>query len=142
MKKTIIVLLCCIAFAANAKKIAITSVPAAVKASFAKLFPTATGVKWELEKDGGYEVAFKQGAEKLTATFAATGAWKETEKEIPVASLPASVAQYLKAHNMSSKVKEAAELKMADGSTHFEAQVNGKDMIFDGSGNLLKTVKD
>ncbi len=142
MKKRLTVILCCLAFAANAKKIAAASVPAAVKATFAKSFSTATGVKWELEKDGGYEAAFKQGAEKLTATFDATGACKETEKEIPVASLPASVTQYLKAHNMSSKVKEAAELKMAGGSTHFEAQVNGKDMIFDGNGNLLKTVKD
>lgn len=143
MKKLITAILCSLAFAtASAQRVSPDAVPAAVKATFSKTFPTATGTVWEKEKDGGYEASFKQDWKRMTATFDAAGAWTETEHSISVASLPASVAQYLQAYKKGSRVKEAAILNMADGSTHYEAEVDGLDMVFDSTGKLLKTVKD
>jgi hypothetical protein len=141
MKKTIAALLCFASLAAGAQKMVASKVPAAVKASFTKSFPTAKDTKWEKE-DGDYEAAFTQNGQKMSASFDASGAWKETEKTIALASLPAAATKYLQQHYKGQKVKEAAELKMADGSTRYEAEVKGKDVIFDSNGNLLKTQKD
>ena len=142
MKKSITALLCLVSLATAARKIAASAVPSSLQATFAKSFPTANSAKWEKEKDGGYEVAFMEGDQKLTATYDAAGVWKETEKTIAVVSLPATVTKYVHEHSKGAKIKEAAELKMADGSTHYEAQVKGVDMIFDGDGNYLKSAME
>lgn len=142
MKKTTIVLLCLLSFTAGAqKKIMAAKVPASVKASFAKAFPDVKTTKWEAEKDGGYEVAFMQDGTEMTATFDASGVLEERETKMPVSKLPAMATTYIREHYKGAKIKEAAMLKMADGSTNYEAEVNGMDLIFDEKGNYLKSVK-
>lgn len=141
MKKTIAVLCCLVSFAASAQKMDASKVPASVKATFAKAFPTIKDAKWEAE-NGDYEANFKQNGQKMSASFEASGALKETEKPISIASLPVTITKYLQEHYKGQKVKEAAELKMADGSTHYEAEVKGMDVIFDAAGNFIRTQKD
>ena len=141
MRKTLAALLCITAFAASAQKIASSKVPDAVQSSFRKNFPTVKDVKWEAEK-GDYEAGFKEGATKMSALFSAAGQWKETEKAIPVANLPAAAHAYIRTHHKGADIKDAAELKGADGSTRYEAEVKGTDLIFDAKGNFLKAQKD
>ena len=113
--------------------------PAAVKAAFAQRFPTVHDMKWE--KEGSeYEAAFKQAGQELTASFDGAGTWKETETEIPVATLPAAAKQYLQAHYKGRKVSEAAKLQMADGTTRYEAEVKHSDIIFDANGGFLEEI--
>jgi hypothetical protein len=38
-------------------------------------------------------------------------------------------------------VKEAAKITQADGAIMYEAEVNGKDLIFDASGKFVKQEK-
>jgi hypothetical protein len=138
MKKAIAVLLVLSSFAANAQMMNVSKVPAAVTASFAKNFPAVSNAKWEKEHDE-YEANFKQNGQKMSASFDAAGTLKETEKTIPVASLPSTATKYLHEHYKGESVKEASELKMADGSTYYEAEVKGMDVIFDGTGKFVKT---
>lgn len=141
MKKAFALLLCFASLGASAQKINASKVPDAVKASFAKKFASATDAKWEQEKTE-YEVEFKQGGQEMTANFDAAGNWKETEKEIAVTNLPASAKNYLQEHYKGEKIKEAAEITLANGSINYEAEVKGMDVIFDGSGKFLKEHKD
>jgi hypothetical protein len=141
MKETIIVLACLLSFTAMAQKMPASGVPKSVRENFAKEFPEVKSEKWMKEKDGGYEAAFKQKGVEMSATFNATGSLRETETEIATSNLPSACVKYIQEHYKGSRIKEAARLKLADGSTEYEAEVKGIDVIFDANGSFLRTVK-
>ena len=128
------------AFNANAQKLKEADVPAAVKASFAKQYPGITA-KWEKE-DSKYEAGFKKDGNKMSALFEVNGTMTESEIDIKVADLPATVLAYVQAHYKGKTIKEGAKITKADGTVNFEAEVNGKDVIFDATGKFIKEVKD
>lgn len=126
---------------ANAQKIQEKDVPAPVKAGLQKQFPNAQNIKWEKEK-GNYEAGFKVRQADYSVLLGASGNIMETEVPIANDALPASVKEYVSKHYPSKKIKEAAKITDAKGVLTYEAEVNGKDLIFDGSGKFLKEVKD
>jgi hypothetical protein len=128
-----------ITFAACAQKLDASKVPAAVKTSFAKQFPGATA-KWEKEA-ANYEAGFKKNGNIMSALFEANGVMKESEIDIKVTDLPATVQAYIKEHYKGKTVKEAAKITKSDGTVNYEAEINGKDVIFDVTGKFLKEVK-
>ncbi|RTL54389.1 MAG: hypothetical protein EKK39_04470 [Sphingobacteriales bacterium] len=123
----------------TAQKLKEAQVPAAVKAAFAKHFPGVTA-KWEKE-DANYEAGFHQNGKEMSALFDANGKLSETEAAIPIAALPAAVRQYIQKNHPGKKIKEASHITLADGTVHYEAEVNGEDLIFDAAGNFIKAVK-
>ena len=129
-----------IAFSACAQKLDASKVPAVVKASFAKQYPGATA-KWEKE-DGKYEAGFKKDGNSMSALFEANGTMTESEMDIKVADLPATVLAYVKEHYKGKSIKEGAKITRADGAVNYEAEVDGKDVIFDAAGKFMKEVKD
>ncbi len=142
MKKFIFFLL--IVFVAsnvNAQRIDASKVPAAVKASFAKQFPSMTSNKWDME-DGDYEANFTQDEKAMSAVFSANGTFKESEVDINISELPAGILDYVKAHYNGKKATEAAKVTKANGTVNYEAEVNGKDVIFDSNGKYLREEKD
>jgi hypothetical protein len=126
---------------AMAQKLSPTLVPAAVKASFEKAYPGIKNVKWEKEK-GDFEAGFKQGSKEMSAVFKADGTQVEAETEINAATLPASVFVYIKQHYKGAAVKEAAKITKAGGEVNYEAEVKGKDLVFDSTGKFIKVAKD
>ena len=133
-------LVAAIGFSACAQKIDASKVPAAVKAAFAKQYPGVT-VKWEKE-DGKFEAGFKHNGSTMSALFEANGMMTESEMDIKVADLPASVLVYVKDHYKGKSIKEGAKITKADGTVNYEAEVDGKDVIFDANGKFLKEAKD
>ena len=125
---------------ACAQKLDASKVPAAVKASCAKQYP-GIAVTWEKE-DGKYEASFKQNGNAISAMFEPNGTFTESEVDIKVAELPATVLAYVKEHYKGKTIKEGAKITKADGTVNYEAEVNGKDVIFDASGKFLKEMKD
>ncbi len=108
--------------------------PAAVLAAFKQKFPNAQDVDWSKEKNGDWEAEFElPGSPEMSAAFSADGQWQETETEIAVAELPAPIRTALQ----GKKVKEAARIEKADGSTVYEAEVGRKDLLFNASGQML-----
>lgn len=124
------VALCCVCGTACFSQ---KSVPKAVREAFSKKFPGVSDVDWGKEKNGEWEAEFEIGKVETTANFSADGTWLETETEIPVADLPAPVRAALQ----GKKIKEAARIERADGSTVFEAEVGRKDLLFDSAGKPL-----
>jgi len=115
--------------------------PAAAKAAFQKAFPGATKVKWGKE-DADFEVNFSQSGKEMSAVYDAAGTLKETEEEIKVSALPASVTAYVKQHYKGAAIKEAAKITKPGGEINYEAEVNKTDVLFDADGNFLKEAKD
>jgi hypothetical protein len=129
-----------VVFSATAQKLDAAKVPTAVKAAFAKQYPGAVA-KWEKE-DGKYEAGFKQNGSNMSALFEANGTMTESEMDIKVADLPTTVLAYVKEHYSGKKIKEGAKITKADGTVNYEAEVDGKDVIFDANGKFLKEMKD
>ena len=141
MKHVTIILLMLASQQVFAKKIDESKVPSSVKEAFRKNFAAAKSVKWELE-EGNYEANFRNNDVKMAALFDPKGAWLETETRIAIAALPVSVADYVHKNYPGEKIKEAAKLKLANGSDNYEAEVKGQDLIFDANGKYIKTIKD
>lgn len=116
------------------------NVPVAVKDAFAKNFPGVTAQKWDKE-DGNYEANFKKDGKTMSATFDAKGGWMETETDIAVAELPVSITSYIREHYKGETIKEAAMLKTPKGDM-YEAEVKGKDLMFDMNGKFIKEEED
>ena len=127
--------------ACNAQKMNAAKVPATVKESFTKSFSDATGVKWELENKN-YEANFKQDGKAMSAVIDSKGTLLETETDIKISELPATVTGYIAMHYKGAKIKEAAIIKKADGEMNYEAEVNHKDVLFNSKGEFIKEVKD
>ncbi len=142
MKKLLMMsaLVAIVGFSACAQKLDASKVPAAVKAAFAKQYPGTTA-KWEKE-DGKYEAGFKQNGTSMSVLYEANGTMTESEMDIKVTDLPASVLSYVKEHYKGKSIKEGAKITKADGTVNYEAEVDGKDVIFDAAGKFLKEVKD
>lgn len=142
MKKSLLSILSItvIMLTANAQKIDASKVPTAVKDAYAKKFP-GIAAKWEIE-DGKFEAGFKQNGNTMSALFEANGTMTESEVDIKVSDLPAKVLAYVNEHYKGKSIKEGAKITKANGTVNYEAEVDGKDVIFDVSGNFLKEVKD
>lgn len=113
-------------------------VPAAVKTALAKKYPNATKVSWEKEK-GNYEANWggKDG-EANSALFTPAANFLELVEHISINQLPASVAPYIAKHYKGAKIKEAGKVTDASGKHMFEAEIKGKDIIFDEKGVFIK----
>lgn len=115
-------------------------VPASVKETLHKKYPEAAA-KWEKEK-GNYEANFVSQKKEMSALITPEGKLIETETEIATTELPASVTAYVKKNMKDAKIKEASIITDASGKKTYEAEVNGKDLVFDEKGNFIKSAKD
>ena len=113
-------------------------VPGVVKTALMKKYPKASKVNWEKEK-GNFEANWGgKSGEDNSAVFTPAGAFVELVEAIPVSQLPASVAPYLKQHYKGAAIKEAGKVTDAAGKHMFEAEIKGKDLIFDEKGKFIK----
>ncbi len=141
MKKLIFLLaIAAVSLQANAQKLADKDVPSTVKTSFTKLFPKATEVKWKKE-DGNFEAGFDLNKIEQSVLFDANGKMLESEVEIDVKKLPEAAHTYMKKNYPNNPIKEAAKITAANGTVTYEAELKGKDVIFDAKGNFIKETK-
>ncbi|RYD96119.1 MAG: hypothetical protein EOP50_07045 [Sphingobacteriales bacterium] len=131
-----LVLLCSGTYAQKKKQI---QVPDQVRSSFVKAFPGVAGT-WE-RADGNYEVNFRSDGKEMSCVMNSRGEVLETETEIGPDTLPAAAIAYLKNHYAHQKVKGAARIQQAGGTVTFEAEIPGKDILFDANGNFKKEEK-
>ncbi|WP_298296795.1 PepSY-like domain-containing protein [Hydrotalea sp.] len=117
-----------------------SDVPEQVQTACAKKFPESGHAKisWEKEK-GNYEANWGgRSGEDNSAQFTPSGVFIEIVKAIPVNQLPAGVAQYVQANEHGAKIKEAGLVTDAKGVVTYEAEIKGKDLIFDQTGKFIK----
>jgi len=130
--------ICLIALRAFSQDLKEKDVPSVVRTALTKQFPAATKVSWEKEK-GNYEANWGgKSGEDNSVQFTPDGSFVEIVRAIPVGSLPANVATYVSAHYKGAKITEAGKVTGAGGQESYEAEVKGKDLIFDLKGNFVK----
>ena len=143
MKKIIVLLSACllISLMGFTQKITPDEVPAPVKQAFAKKFPGATDVKYELEKKD-YEINFKDKGVEMSANFDATGKWLETETEIKVSDLPKEVSASVAKNFAGFKISEVAKTETLDKGLIYEMDLKkdkeGFEVQFSMKGDILK----
>jgi hypothetical protein len=129
---------CLISISAGAQRIKSANVPAVVKTALLHNYPSASRVSWEMEK-GNYEANWGGASgEDHSVLFTPGGSFVEQVEAIPVAQLPAAVADYVRSHYPGAKITEAGKVTDAEGRTRYEAEVRGKDLLFDEKGNFLR----
>ncbi len=117
------------------------SVPAVVKAALHNKYADAKNVTWEKEK-GNYEANWGgKSGEDNSVQFTPSGSFIEMVKAIPVTQLQDNIVAYVKQHYKGAKITEAGKVTDAQGKLSYEAEVNGKDIIFDEKGNFVKKEK-
>ncbi|MGH2648236.1 MAG: PepSY-like domain-containing protein [Ginsengibacter sp.] len=118
------------------------NVPQAVKNTNMKKYPESKSyhITWEKE-NGNYEANWggKDG-EANSVQFTPSGNFIEIVKAIKVSELPVNTIAYVKEH-YKTKITEAGKVTDAKGKTSYEAEVKGKDIIFDENGNFVKAEK-
>jgi hypothetical protein len=117
------------------------NVPSVVKTALYKKYPEAKKVTWEKE-NGNYEANWGgKSGEDNSVQYTPSGSFIEIVKAIPASELPQPVFTYVKQHYNGAKITEAGKVTDAAGKTSYEAEVKGKDVIFDENGNFIKSEK-
>ena len=138
MKKSAIILAAMLSVTfANAQNISDKEVPTTVKAALQKSYPNAKEIKWEKEK-ANYEAGFEVSETDYSLLIAVSGNILETEVEIKIDELPAKAKEYVSKNYAGQKIKETAKITDSKGVVTYEAEIKGKDLIFDSNGNFIK----
>ena len=116
-------------------------VPTTAKTAFTKAFPNATKVKWDKENND-FEANFVLNGKEMSAVYDSNGILMETEEAIKISELPDGVADYVRKHYHDTIVKEASKITKANGEINYEAEIKGKDVLFDSSGKFIRDIED
>jgi uncharacterized membrane protein YkoI len=124
-----------------AQKLTPNKVPAPVKQAFAKKFPSASDVLYQMEKKD-YEVTFKDKGVGMSTNFDATGKWLETETEIKQFDLPKEVSSSVAKNFAGFKISEVAKVEKPDKRLIYEMDLKkdkgGYEVQFSPKGDVLK----
>ena len=110
--------------------------PVVVATAFQKAFPNARKVKWEKENQD-YEASFLEGGKQVSVVYNDKGSLLETETGIEPSQLPSAAQQYIKLTCKGCVIKEAAKIQKTEGLIIYEAQLKGKDYLFNSEGKFL-----
>jgi len=111
-----------------------------VKNAFEKKYP-GKKANWERE-DSNYEANFTHNGRTMSTVINKSGTIVETETEIPVSELPGAVNDYMKKNYPGLTISGAARIVRSNGDVNYEAEVHGKDVVFDMNGKFIKEAKD
>ena len=139
MKRFLMLCLTVVTISVSAQKVSESKVPEAVKTVFTKGYPGTAG-KW-VKEDGNYEVSFDKDTKKMTLVISPTGSLVQTEYAITSAELPKGAVDYLAEHAKGVKINEMAHILKPNGDIQYEAEVKGKDILFDKDGKFLSKEK-
>lgn len=124
-------------------------VPQAVKAAFAKKYPTAQKVEWEMEDATEYEAEFKMDGKEMAANFNTDGTWLVTETEIKTKDLPQAVKDAIAKSFPNYELEEAEQMEKPGMALAYEVQLENEETdeeleaVFAADGTLLeKKIKD
>jgi hypothetical protein len=143
MKKIIVLLSACllISLMGYSQEITPEKVPGTVKEAFAKKFPNATYVKYQMEKKD-YEVSFKDNGVGMSANFNSSGEWLETETVMIESDLPkevlTSAATNFVGYNITDITKIDGPNKVLNYEMNLKKGTVSYQVKFSPKGEILK----
>ncbi|MCB9251183.1 MAG: hypothetical protein H6605_01845 [Flavobacteriales bacterium] len=125
-----------------AQKLKEKQVPVLISKTFKDTYPKAKNPEWKLEKDGSFEVEFKNEEEELTVVYNPEGVFLFMEKEVDADKIDPAIREYILSVYKNCKIKEYSILTFPDGTENYEIEIifNKKeiDLIFDDTHRLIK----
>lgn len=128
---SVFVISCC-----NQQKI---EAPEKVLASFEKMFPAATDIKWEMENENEWEAEFEMDGKEVSACFSSDGEWIETEYEVE--TLPETIETIVNETYPGFKIEEIEivetpdfngyEIELEKGEEELEIMVTNQGEILE-----------
>lgn len=137
---TAVIIMSAVTYAQEKTATAGIHVPPGIKQSFTNDFP-GTKSKWEKEGDK-YEVNFVYEGKDMSVVYDANGNKQETETGMKISDLPIPVKNYLVKNYKGQKIKGAAIITKSNGEVNYEAEIKGRDVLFNKDGTFIKTSKD
>ncbi len=140
MKKAILSLaVLMITLSASAQQVKESEVHLQVKTAFKRAHTNLKKIKWEKEGEN-YEAEFESAGTEQSVLMNVAGTVLETETEIPLSELPLTAKEYVAKHYSGAKINEAARIVDAKGVVTYEAELKGKDLIFNAQGAFIKEI--
>ncbi len=112
-------------------------VPGHVLSKFNYYFPSVNKVEWGMEGTE-YKATFNAEQGEKSVFFSADGDILFSRTEINTSSLPEAMLTYISSKLNGKKMGKAVMSASETGNITYEIEVEGKEYIFDGSGNFLK----
>jgi hypothetical protein len=143
MKKIMVMLVACLMVSplAWSQKIPESQVPVEVRQTFKKMFPSAAGIRYEMEKQD-YEISFKNGNRECSANYDVTGKWLETETELEASELPKPVLDTVARDFAGFKMDEAVQVETPGHDMFYVMDLKkgkeGYEVQFSADGKVLK----
>ena len=148
MKKTILLSLTISLFACNQnpKEKQLSEqrrVPEQIETAFKKLHPKATILKWN-DEPPIWEAKYQEETEHGAVSFNENSEVVETElviAESELQNLP-SIPKYIKENYPTEIIKGCEKIDKQNGTTIYEIQITGKELLFDHTGKFLSEELD
>ena len=143
MKKFLILLsvLFTISLISYTQRIVPEKVPAPVKNAFAKKFPAATDVKYQMEKNN-YEINFKDKGVITSVNYSIVGKWLETETSISESDLPQEVTAAINNDFSGFVISKVSKVETPDKPLIYEMDLKKDNQSyeaeFSAKGDVLK----
>ncbi|MBI3234165.1 MAG: PepSY-like domain-containing protein [Bacteroidetes bacterium] len=129
------------ALSLQAQKLESKLVPTLVKNALQKNYAKVKQVEWNKE-DNLYEASFEIDEMDISLLIDSTGKILETEKEIELSELPKAISVDLKSNYPDKKLQEGSKIIDSSGHIFYEAEIKGKELLFDEKGNFIREIKD
>ena len=116
-------------------------VPALVRSNFERLYPHTKVEFWTKENDN-YIAEFDKQKAEMTVFMKSNGNLIKTETRISTSMLPKEAYNYIVQLYPGKKISDAVKTTDPAGNKIYEAEVGEMDLIFDGNGKFIKSVKE
>lgn len=127
----------------NAQNLSKNEVPQAVRNVFAKQYPKAYDIEWEMEGTN-YEVSFDLSRVDFKAVYTPSGQTVFFEKDITTRALPKVIVKSIKSKYPSYRIDDA-KLINTNGVVTYKIDLDGKpdlDVWYTSTGNFIKELVD
>ena len=138
-KLVLVGILCFFTFSIIAENILSTDPPQIVASKFKNLYPNASAIQWEIEKEN-FEAEFTVAGKEIEALFSPSGELISEDKEIVVEELPGKVMSTYKKNYSAFKITQAYSLKSTESVQYKLIATSSRDRIhlwIDDSGSIV-----
>ena len=133
---------------ANAQKYTASDMPSAVIETFHKMYPNATAIGYDIEKENGtkyYEIESKEGELRRDLLFNSDGTISEIEEQISISDLPGNVSAGVYAKYPKGTITKAEKVTKGSETLYEVVVKNGKKKLevrLNTNGEIVGTDKN
>jgi len=127
--------------AATKEPVAVTA-PANVQNSFDQQFAGVTPLNWNKSYSGNWDALFSRDSTQVDAEYDSTGKWIATHTVYSAESVPAPIADNIKAKFPNASIKDATKIEREDLTPFYRVDIDDqgvtKTLLADDQGTVTE----